>query len=66
MSITSFLLVAALAATSCSGPQPGPAEDKYKISEITLERSGGWGLQSGYKVVIRKAGSAELLRKLAI
>jgi len=60
MGITSFLLVVALSITSCSsGPQPGLAEDKYKISEITLERSGSWGRQSGYKVVMRKDGAAE-------
>ncbi|HEY9284798.1 MAG TPA: DUF6438 domain-containing protein [Pyrinomonadaceae bacterium] len=40
-------------------PKPSSAEDKYQISEITLERSGSWGIRSGYKVVLRKDGTAE-------
>ncbi|MBA3247605.1 MAG: DUF6438 domain-containing protein [Pyrinomonadaceae bacterium] len=42
-----------------SAPQPSLAEDKYQISEITLERSGSWGIRSGYKIVLRKDGTAE-------
>ncbi len=40
-------------------PKPSLAEDKYQISEITLERSGSWGIRSGYKVVLHKDGAAE-------
>ena len=44
---------------SCSSiPQVNIAEDKYQISEITLERSGSWGVREGYKVVLCSDGTA--------
>jgi hypothetical protein len=33
-------------------------QDKYQISEINFERSGSFGVPSGYKVVLRKDGTA--------
>lgn len=56
----SLLLLAVLVAVRCSPtPKSSLAEDRYQISEITLERSGSWGIKSGYKVVLRKDGSAK-------
>jgi uncharacterized protein YdbL (DUF1318 family) len=42
-----------------SAPATNLAEDKYQITEITFEQSGSWGVQYGYKVVLRNDGTAE-------
>lgn len=57
---SSLLLLTLISSASCSLARgPIEAEDKYQISEITLERSGSWGILSGYKVVLRQDGAAE-------
>ncbi len=57
---TSLLLFALILNSSCSfAPKSSRAEGKYQIVEITLERSGSWGMKSGYRVVLRKDGTAE-------
>lgn len=48
-------LPTALATFACA---PAPSADKYQISEITLERSGSWGVRSGDKLLLRKDGTA--------
>src|SRR6185436_987486 len=59
---TSLILLSVIVAASCSSaPTSSLAEDKHQISEITLERSGSWGMESGYKAVLRKDGTAEYL-----
>ena len=59
----SLLLFAVFLFANCSvGPKQSlQSEDRYRVSEITLERSGSWGLKSGYKVIFRKEGAAEYL-----
>ncbi len=57
---TSLLLFTLIWFANCSvAPESSLAEDKHQISEITLARSGSWGIRSGYKVVLRKVGTAE-------
>ena len=57
---TILLLLLAASGVGCSPIQPADsAQDKYQITEISLERSGSWGMRSGYKVVLRKDGTAE-------
>ena len=57
-----LLLLAVIVAASCSSaPTSSLADDRHQISEITLERSGSWGMKSGYKAVLRKDGTAEYL-----
>src|SRR6185436_13180859 len=59
---TSLLLLALIVDASCSSaPTSSLGEGKHQISEITLERSGSWGMKSGYKAVLRKDGTAEYL-----
>lgn len=56
----SLVFYALLLLVSCSSaPKLNLAEDKYQISEITLERSGSWGVKSGYRLVLWKDGTAE-------
>jgi hypothetical protein len=56
----SLLLFALFVAASCSfTPKSSLAKDRYQISEIALERSGTWGLKSGYKLVLHSNGSGE-------
>jgi hypothetical protein len=68
--ISPLLLFIAVLMISCSASvsppnstisQPSIAADKYQISEITYERSGSWGMRYGYKVILRKDGTAEYL-----
>ena len=55
-----LLLFALFVAAGCSlASRSNLVEDKYQISEITFERSGSWGVKSGYKVLLRKDGKAE-------
>lgn len=56
----SLFLFALIWVTDCSfAPQSSLGQDKYQISEVTLERSGSWGIRSGYRVVLRENGTAE-------
>ena len=59
--VTLLILLSIVASVlSCSSvPRSQVVEDKFEISEVSLERSGSWGLRSGYRVVLRRNGSAE-------
>jgi len=55
-----LLLFAVVLSANCSvAPKPSLTGERHEISEITLQRSGSWGLKSEYRVTFRKDGTAE-------
>jgi hypothetical protein len=61
-SLTAILLLIAVSAASCASiSRSGAGDDKYKISEISLEKSGGMCClqgREGFIVVLRSDGAA--------